>query len=675
MKNFIPFSTAVLLLLLCPLMPAVAQWSANPSLNNAICTSSSDQLLPTIISDGSGGAIITWTDFRSGNNNIYAQRINASGAVQWTSNGVAICTAVNNQVDPTLTPDGSGGAIITWRDPRSGIFNNDIYAQRIDANGAVQWTSNGVAICTVTEHQTAPSISSDGSGGAIITWIDQRNGNDADIYAQRINAVGALQWTADGVAISTAASQQYVSGIISDDSGGAIISWSDSRSGSVDIYAQRIDSNGTVQWTADGAAVRTGIGSQDYPGLISDGSGGAIITWLDNLSGTNDVYAQRINASGAVQWAGSGVPVCTAADNQEVPTITSDGSGGAIITWSDLRSGSEYDLYAQRIAANGAVQWTANGAVISAAANSQVVPTIVSDGSGGAIITWWDYRGGNADIYAQRISGVGVVQWTSNGVAIATAVGNQTSSRITSNGSGGAIITWEDYRGGATSDVYAARVFSDGSLPVELVTFAAAACGSFVMLNWNTATEVNNYGFEVERKQIPLPPSVDSPFTKGETSESSGGFIKAGFVEGNGTTSAPKDYSFNDKNLPTGKYAYRLKQIDRDGRFEYSQSVEVTITRSAPIQFALAQNYPNPFNPTTTIRYSLPDRSSVRIVITNVLGQQVATLENGEREAGINEVQWRADVASGIYFYRIEATSVDDPTRHFVDTKKMLLLR
>jgi hypothetical protein len=94
-----------------------------------------------------------------------------------------------------------------------------------------------------------------------------------------------------------------------------------------------------------------------------------------------------------------------------------------------------------------------------------------------------------------------------------------------------------------------------------------------------------------------------------------------------------------------------------------------------PKNYTLSQNYPNPFNPTTTIRYALPDRSSVKIVITNTLGQQVAVLENGEREAGIHEVEWRPNVASGIYFYRIETTAVDDPNKHFIDTKKMLLLR
>jgi hypothetical protein len=320
-------------------------WSTNPTLNNAISTPANDQHSPTIISDGSGGAIITWMDYRSdvATADIYAQRINSSGVVQWTADGVAISTATYDQYTPTITSDGSGGAIITWYDFRSGT-NWDIYAQRINSSGVVQWTADGVAISTAADHQYSPTITSDGSGGAIITWYDSRSGS-ADIYAQRIDANGTIHtgWTADGVAISTALNNQYTPTIISDGSGGAIITWQDFRSGAWDIYAQRIDANGTIHtgWTADGVAISTAANDQQKPTIISDGSGGAIITWQDSLSSTNwDIYAQRIDANGTIHtgWTADGVAISTAAGNQVIPTIISDGSGGAIITWEDWPS-------------------------------------------------------------------------------------------------------------------------------------------------------------------------------------------------------------------------------------------------------------------------------------------------------------------------------------------------
>lgn len=662
MMNTIRHQSTLLLAIACLLIVperANAQWSTDPTVNKAICTASNDQLLPAILSDGSGGAIITWSDSRSGtsNSNIYAQRINSVGAVQWTSNGVAICTAVNSQVNPAIISDGNGGAIITWRDPRASIFNNDIYAQRIDANGLVQWTTNGVVVCSATNHQTAPVIASDSKGGAIISWIDQRNGNDADVYTQRINSLGEVQWTANGVAINTLTFQQYVSSVIADDKGGAILCWSDGRSGNVDIYAQRIDSSGVVKWTSNGIAVRSGSGTQDYSSIVSDSSGGAIITWLDNFSGSTDVYAQRIDSNGAVQWTGSGVAICTATDNQEVPKIATDGNHGAIITWSDLRSGTQYDLYAQRIAANGIVQWTTNGTVISSASSNQTAPTITPDGSGGAIIAWIDNRSRANDIYLQRINAAGAVQWTSDGVAIATATGSQGAQQIMLNTNGEAIITWEDFRGGSTSDVYITRVSSEGALPVELTSFTAVGQGSSVLLNWNTATEVNNYGFEIERKKI-----RDSRFRSQDTPESSimspaSTWSRISFVEGNGTTNSPKEYSFSDNNIQSsGKYLYRLKQIDRDGKFEYSQAVEVTIG-SVPKDFALIQNYPNPFNPTTTIGFTLQASGPTTLKIYDAIGREVATLVDEFLDAGVyhQNIFNASNLPSGIYFAKLSS--------------------
>src|SRR6267143_1224386 len=221
------------------------------------------------------------------------------------------------------------------------------------------------------------------------------------------------QWSHDppvNTAISTAANNQTYPAITSDGSGGAIITWQDLRSGtSIDIYAQRINASGAVQRTGDGVPISQAASNQSYSVITSDGSGGAIIAWQDSRSGTSyDIYAQRINASGVVQWTADGVPISIASNDQLYPAIASDGSGGAIITWQDLRSGTNYDIYAQRVNASGAVQWTGDGATISLAANGQYNPLITSDGSGGAIITWYDYRNGtNSDIYAQRVDRIG----------------------------------------------------------------------------------------------------------------------------------------------------------------------------------------------------------------------------------------------------------------------------
>ena len=185
-------------------------------------------------------------------------------------------------------------------------------------------------------------------------------------------------------------------------------------------------------------------------------------------------------------------------------------------------------------------------------------------------------------------------------------------------------------------------------IPVELTSFTAKVVDDNVELIWNTSTEKNNQGFEVQR--------------------SNGGSYEAvGYVAGFGTTTEPKAYSFTDKNLNSGKYTYRLKQIDYDGQYVFSNTVEVEV--NPPLTFALEQNYPNPFNPSTLVKYSIAKDAMVNISVYNAIGEKVATLVNGLQQAGRYEVNFNAgNLTSGVYFYSIEAGD-------FKAVRKMLLMK
>jgi len=197
------------------------------------------------------------------------------------------------------------------------------------------------------------------------------------------------------------------------------------------------------------------------------------------------------------------------------------------------------------------------------------------------------------------------------------------------------------------------NVLVEGIVPVELTSFTASANLGAVELSWITATETNNRGFEVQRS-------------------AGGEFETIAFVEGHGTTTQTNAYSYTDKTVGTGSYSYRLKQVDFDGTFEYSNIVEVNVP--APAEFALDQNYPNPFNPSTKIAFRLAVDSKVSLKIFDVLGQEIASLVNGNLVAGGHSVDFDASsLNSGVYLYRIEATGVDGS--NFVDVKKMILTK
>ena len=198
---------------------------------------------------------------------------------------------------------------------------------------------------------------------------------------------------------------------------------------------------------------------------------------------------------------------------------------------------------------------------------------------------------------------------------------------------------------------------SSGSvdLPVELTAFTAAATSSMAILKWSTATEVNNTGFDVERcPMLNTAPATD--------------WQKMGFVAGAGTSNAPHEYSFTDKNITSGRYTYRLKQIDRDGSFKYSQSAEVEVG-TVPQVYSLSQNYPDPFNPTTTITYSLPGDENIRLAVYDILGSEVGVLVSGVQTAGSHQVMFSgSNLGSGIYFYKLESSGQ-------TIIKKMILLK
>jgi hypothetical protein len=224
-------------------------------------------------------------------------------------------------------------------------------------------------------------------------------------------------------------------------------------------------------------------------------------------------------------------------------------------------------------------------------------------------------------------------------VTLLTDVGVETSITITQGTA--------DLNG---NELYLSGEPYTGPLPVELVSFSAAVIDNEIILNWLTATEVNNYGFEVQRS-----------LKKDE-------WEVLGFVEGHGNSNSPKEYNFTDSEIDVaGIYSYRLKQIDNDGAYDFSKTIKVNI--GSPINFELNQNYPNPFNPSTTISFNLPESGEVTLKVYNLVGEEIKTLAEGYREAGIHSFTFNAEgYPSGMYLYSLS-------TNGFTETKKMLLMK
>lgn len=464
------------------------------------CSRFGNQNFPQIASDGAGGVIIVWQDYRNGNSDIFAQKINHAGNPLWGEGGAPVCAAPAGQSGPEIISDGAGGAIVTWHDYRGGK-GEDVYAQRLDGSGSPLWQENGIPVSSAPGTQWYPKIAGDGQAGAIIAWTDSRiSSSDNNIYAQRLDPSGKILWEKDGIPVCSAQHNQERPVILSTQNG-AIIAWNDSRSGNIDVYVQKVGLAGSPQWQKDGIAVCTYPYPQENPKLAPDGSGGCIVVWTDHRAEESDIcsqkidkngklawplcgrpvcrlpgkqknpeiiklktedwfvvweserkggtelLAQKINSEGIPVWKKEGIPLASFRHKQEAPAVALSPAGKAIVAWQDSRSGN-YDIYAQKISSKGSLLWKNSGVVVCAAQGSVVQQNVnlIHNGEGEIIAVFEDARSGFFNIYAQKINKAGQLAWGQHGIAIAKVAANQSDPQIVPNGKGGAIIAWEDHR-------------------------------------------------------------------------------------------------------------------------------------------------------------------------------------------------------------------------------------
>lgn len=373
-------------------------------------------------------------------------------SAQWVENtliNTPVCTEFGKQNDVRLLGDDHHGAFLAWKDARYGNNNPDIYVQHLDSLGIPQWGNNGMVICDDTTDQSTPNLCTDGEGGFILTWSDIRSGLERDVYAQRINSEGQVLWQSNGVPVADKPIREHNEKITSDDNGGAYIVWEqlDETTQLWNIALQHINSQGIRLWSIDGLVVSEFTANRLNPKLQKDKQGGVYIVWQEMHNGLDyDIYAQRINANGEKLWGNSGLPIAESMNSQINPKMDPDTlSGGVYIAWADKRNQLDYDIYAQRVDSLGNALWTENGLnVCSDIGNQSAVDIISTTQTNGLILTWRDGRSGNNDIYVQKLTPLGLAEWDNQGMLISTSPYNQINPNICSDGANGCIITWQD---------------------------------------------------------------------------------------------------------------------------------------------------------------------------------------------------------------------------------------
>ncbi len=549
--------------------PAFAAWPHDPAVNLPVCTAASYQDYPSAVTDGAGGVIVTWFDYRSGTNqDSYVQRIDRDGNALWTSNGIAAFSSLSSDIPISIAADGSGGAYIGIELTFS-ASDHDIYLSHVLANGSVPsgWprvvTSSGF-------NDTYPIVASDGTGGVYVAW-DHSTGTTSDVYATHFDASGAVVsgWVSTGSLVCSGAWAKTVAEVLADGSGGVIIVWRDSRNDDFDVYAQRLRANGTVVWTANGTKALAAGNGQYARDAIADGSGGVFVVAEDTRAGGSevDVYMGHVLADGTYPgYLGeAGAAVATGSLVQNGPALALDGAGGVFVAYTQTEDSYERP-YVMRLASTGLLSpyWSAGGLRLSSDACNQYVAGVVSDGLGGAYVVFKDFCTGSLALNVARVLPTRATAqgWSYGGLPFSvtgTGLGLGRAGIVDENHD--LIVVFKDGRV-SDGDIYAQKIDHNGVLGAPAPSIAGVKDvrgdeGGQVRLAWNAGWPDN----EVDRlvssysvwRQLPVAAaraalraagaSSDSPPATIETETTSAGTIYWELV-GSQTAAYTSGYSY-----------------------------------------------------------------------------------------------------------------------------------
>ena len=413
------------------------------------------------------------------------------------------------------------------------------------------------------------------------------------------------------------------------------------------------------------------------PKVYTDNNNGGLIAWHDDRDNNSlqSAFVQRVSSSGSLYFPVDGAEVSLMPNRHKFNPVCAfdNATNETYVFWVETEPNQNQNgISGQKLSLNGTRQWTDNAKIfkdLSVAFTTSISYLTSEMGSDRAYLFYLEGNGAgqNDKVEGFACDATGNFLWPGNFTILSNPTSDKLQMVSTVDVYKNCKLAWGDNRLDGAG-IYAQDINPDGELgnsivPVELTSIHSQCIKQLVVtLNWITATELNNSGFEIERS------------SHTERSRSMTDWEIIGFVRGNGTTSETHSYSFVDRNISDGKYSYRLKQIDFDGTFSYSNEVEVDL--SQPQTFSLEQNYPNPFNPSTTIKYTIPnvalsgvEGSRVILKIYDVLGNEIATLVNENKPAGNYEVTFDAkNLSSGIYYCKLQAGS-------FNQTIKMILLK
>jgi hypothetical protein len=678
----------LLLLAVCFVNTANAQWHSDSVTSTAVCTAAGNQQGPKICTDGADGAIIVWEDYRSASTwDIYAQHLNAKGVPQWGTNGVAVCVTGYNQRYPVIAEDDSGGVYVVWEDDRTATNGIDLYGQHVRADGTLAYISTGARVCADSSNspnarrdQNTVNMCHDGFGNAFVVWEDNRATATAtrpDLYMNKLTPT-TVAWGKTGKAIITQNTQQLRPRLCDDGSGGCFLAWQNNVAVPQSIWGTRIDANGTVLWgsgtTLQGNEIYRAATYTNLSRNVSVSRDGQefLLAWEETTTNSGqEIRANRIKMDSTKLWYTPADVTWGYVGDQTWPVAFSDDSvGGSPFDNAGLlvvyqSTFADPDISFTRVLPNGADLRPPVGTNPISVCNQlrgQNNFSAVKCGDGAVMVAWTDARKGVGDssVYIQRVDrsmrrAFPTIGTSSTwGLPISVNANYQAKQVVLAPRSNGAIAAWVDTRNG-TYDIYAQVVFNDGTLPIEFNGFAAKQAGDFVSLDWKTASETDNAGFEVERRTVD---ALGTP-TGFEVIAS---YREQNSLRGATRSNITRNYNYTDAPGIAGTYEYRIADVALNGIRSTHEAKKIEFkTASAASTWSLEQNQPNPFRSTTAVHFTVPMQANVDLTVMDILGRVVSTpvvhrnFTAGSHQIELNAEQFASGASAGTYFFMLTA--------------------
>ncbi len=640
-------------------------------------SNSTSAFYPQIMFDGSDVFFAWQTSTTDGD--IYGQKTNLDGTIQWVAGEVPLVTNLAHQSSVLMTTDGAGGIICSWQDFRN--TNYDIYCQRLDSAGTPLWTADGVPLCTDFATQYILDIVKDQQGGAVFVWSDYRTGV-GNLMAQRIDATGATRWAVDGQLVSSPGVYVSQTAVTDLPNGHTMVSWAESSAGTTNILVQNVAPDGTLVLGANGSIIAANL-PLDI-GYIQDGfttsSGdGMVVVWKGSKYGEYDIYSQRCDRAGNGIFPSSRMAVCKAVGDQTKPMVIPDNDKGLFVVWNDGRSNPNH-YYAQHQTSTGF--WGNPGAPLTSV---QDVP----DDQGGVVNVDWnpsrlDAFPANEVTFYTLWRSLPVAKINPDAKLIIRPADRRThkDEKVVLATPGANKANYWEYmfsvvpRGlpgyGKTLPTPYDSV-SVASPPIDyMVVTETAADSVYFMSTPLAALSVDNLApIAVKGLHGTLnygPSSIDLIWQANAEGDLDHYNLYRGTTPGfvpdqTSLVSTVADTTFLDTSGDSGSY-YRLAAVDIHG----NEGPDVLLNPAGVsgvgdtipvVELAISRVAPNPFNPVTTIEFTVPNTGQVRLEIYDLAGRRVRTLVNEVLPTGPGKAVWRGvddsgrPTASGTYLARL----------------------